>query len=244
MNYKKISSLLLILLIAGMAYAQKPAKANNIAVWKISYHLDFGSPERQQEANTTGSEEQSVMMELAKALSGSSEDRPPLTCYVNENYLRIEQNGLGGGITLADKRDTSSYSLDTLNKTAIRYPAEIPNLQTQVDGDSLVVISSDDFKMELKNETMTIAGQLCRKAIFTNPEQGEQTITVWYAAALPRLYWQKYSYLKNIPGCALSIGTVSKGLNVGIKAGKIEKVNTSESFFQPPADYEITEGMF
>lgn len=227
-----------------MVNAQQYNNAKSIPAWKISYHLDFGSPDRQLESTKDGYQEQSVMMELAKSLSGSSDQTPPLVCYVNTSYIRIEQNGLGGGITLADKRDTISYLLDTTAKTALKYPAEIANLHTQLGSDSLVVISSEGFKMELLKDTMTIAGQLCRKATFINPDYAQHTITVWYAPALPRLYWQKYSYLKNIPGCALSIGTVSKGMNVGIKADHVEKVNSPESFFLPPADYTISDGIF
>ncbi len=244
MNYKKIPSLLLLLFLAFMVNAQQPQKLSTIAAWKIGYQLDFGSTERQLAPDKDGHQEQSVMIELAKALSGSSDDTLPLICYVSPNYIRVEQNGLGGGITVADKRDTLSYLLDTAAKTAVKYPAEIPKLHTQLNEDSLVVISSEGFKMELHKDTSSIGGQLCKKAVFSNPDFPQNVITVWYAPALPRLYWQKYSYLKNVPGCALSIGTISKGVNVGIKAKLVEKVNMPESFFKPPSDYAISEGMF
>lgn len=244
MNYKKIPSLLLLLFLAFMVNAQQTKNVKNIATWKIGYQLDFGSSEKQLAPDKDGHQEQAVMIELAKSLSGSSDDTPPLVCYVSTNYIRVEQNGLGGGITVADKRDTLSYLLDTAAKTAVKYPAEIPNLHTQVNEDSLVVISSEGFKMELLKDTLTIAGQLCRKAIFINPDFPKNIITVWYAPALPRLYWQQYSYLKTLPGCALSIGTISKGVNVGIKAGLVEKMNVPEGFFIPPPNYAISKGIF
>lgn len=230
--------------MAFMVNAQQTKKTKSTPAWKISYDLDFGTPDRQLDPSKEGAQEQIVMMELAKAFSGSSNNTPPLICYVSPDYIRVEQNGLGGGITIADKRDTVSYLLDTTEKSVIKFPAAMPNLHTQLNNDSLTVISSDDFKMELKKDTMTIAGQLCNKAIFINPEYPENIITVWYTPLLPRLYWQKYSYLQTVPGCALSIGTVSKGLNVGIKANLVEKVNLPVSFFIPPTDYSILEGTF
>jgi len=243
LNYKKISFCLLLVFTALLSNAQQKQKDKNIPAWKISFHLDFG--EQTENADTVEKDqEQAVLMELAKSLSGSSNEQPPLVCYVNGNYIRVEQNGLGGGVTIADKRDTVSFLLDTLEKTATRYPAAMPNLHTQLNGDSVTVISSDDFVMELKKETMTIAGLVCKKAIFKNPTSPASVITIWYAPQLPRLYWQKYSYLKQVPGCALSVGTVTKGLNVGIKADHIEQVSVNESFFLPPVNYTITAGSF
>jgi GLPGLI family protein len=239
----KVFALLFFLALAFIANAQQAEKETIVPAWKITYHLDFG-PLQPAAASSKEAEEQLVMMEMARSLSGSSSEAPPLTCYVNPDYIRVEQNGLGGGITIADKRDTVSFLLDSASKTATKFPAAMPNLQTQSNGDSVVFISSDDFKIELLKDTMTIAGQHCRKAIFVNPAHPENIITVWYAPGLPRLYWQKYSYLKSVPGCTLSIGTVTKGLNVGIKADKVQKVSLSESFFQPPANYTISDSLF
>ena len=243
MNYKKISLCLFLIFTVWLSKAQQKQKDKNIPTWKISFHLDFG-----EQINTIDTvkkdQEQTILMELAKSLSGSSNEQSPLVCYVNSNYIRAEQNGLGGGVTIADKRDTISFLLDTTEKTATRYPAAMPNLHTQLNGDSVTVISSDDFVMELEKDTMTIVGLVCKKAIFRNPGSPANVITIWYAPQLPRLYWQKYSYLKQVPGCALSIGTVTKGLNVGIKADHIEQLPVNESFFLPPVDYTITEGVF
>lgn len=241
MNYKKIHTLLALVFTVFLVNAQQVHKNKSIPAWKISYHLDFGDSSEQ---HTGKDQEQQVLKDLALSLSGSSESTPPLVCYVSNNYIRVEQNGLGGGITLADKRDTVSFSLDTAEKTAAAYPAAMPNLHTQMNGDSVTVISSDDFKMELLKDTMTISGQRCKKAIFKNPASPGSIITIWYAPALPRLYWQKYSYLQRIPGCALSISTVTKGMSVGVKADHVKQIQMEESFFLPPADYTITEGMF
>jgi|GEM_PF-3994148 len=238
--------ILATLLLSGLAFivnAQHLKKEITVPAWKIDYHLDFG-PLEPATASSKEAQEQLVMMEMAKSLSGSSAEAPPLTCYVNKNYIRVEQKGLGGGITIADKRDTISFLLDSTLKTATKFPAAIPNLQTQLNGDSVVFISSDDFKVELLKDTMNIAGQHCQKAIFRSPAHPENVITVWYAPGLPRLYWQKYSYLKSVPGCALSIGTTTKGLNVGIKADIVKKVSLPESFFLPPANYAVSESMF
>jgi GLPGLI family protein len=223
LNYKKSYLLLLLSLLAFFANGQQLKKGKNVAAWKISYALDFGS---QQQKN-----------------AASNEDAPSLICYVSPEYIRVEQKGLGGGITLADKRDTVSYLLDATGKTATKYPAAMPNIQTSMAGDSMKVISSADFVMQLKAGTMQIAGHACKKAVFVNPHSPENVITVWYNPELPRLYWQQYSYLKSVPGCALAIGTLSRGVNIGIKANRIEKINLAESFFVPPADYTVNEEM-
>ena len=185
--------LLLLTLLAFFANGQQLKKGKSVAAWKISYALDFGS---QQQKTVSSKEDQgkTAMMELAKSLSGSTDDSPPLICYVTPEYIRVEQKGLGGGITLADKRDTISYLLDTVGKTAAKYPAAMPNIQTAMAGDSMTVISSADFVMELKPGTMMIAGYACKKAVFVNPHSPENVITVWYAKELPRLYWQQYRF--------------------------------------------------
>ncbi len=240
MNYKKSVLLLLITLLAYLANGQQLKKVKKISAWKISYALDFGTQEK-KDVNAKEDQGQAAMIELAKSLSGSTDDTPPLICYLSPEYIRVEQKGLGGGITLADKRDTISYSIDTAAKTATKYPAAMPNIRTEMAGDSMVVISSADFVMKLKEGTMMIAGHSCKKAEFVNPNSPANVITVWYVSELPRLYWQQYSYLKSIPGCALAIGTLSRGINIGIKAKMIEKVTLEESFFVPPADYKINE---
>lgn len=230
------------MLLAFFANGQQLKKVKSVAAWKISYALDFGEPQ-QKEASSKQDQGQLAMMELAKSLSGSSDDSPPLICYLSPEYIRVEQRGLGGGITIADKRDTVSYLLDTAAQVATKYPAAMPNIQTAMAGDSMMVISSADFVMQLKAGTMVIAGKACKKAIFVNPHSPENVITVWYAPELPRLYWQQYSYLKSVPGCALAIGTLSKGLNIGIKANLIEQVTLADSFFLPPPAYTINEEM-
>lgn len=242
MNYKKSYLLLVLLVSAIFANGQQLKKVKSVAVWKISYALDFGQPQ-QKEASSKKDQGELAMMELAMSLSGSSDNSPPLICYLSPEYIRVEQRGLGGGITIADKRDTVSYLLDTVAKTAIKYPAAMPNIQTAMAGDSMMVISSADFVMQLKEGTLVIAGKACKKAVFVNPHSPENVITVWYAPELPRLYWQQYSYLKSVPGCALAIGTLSRGLNIGIKANLIEQVALAESFFIPPPTYTINEEM-
>lgn len=242
MNYKKSYLVLLLIVSAIFANGQQLKKVKDVAAWKISYALDFGQPEQKKDSSKKDQGEQ-AMMELAMSLSGSSDNSPPLICYLSPEYIRVEQRGLGGGITIADKRDTVSYLLDTVAKTAMKYPAAMPNIQTAMAGDSMMVISSADFVMQLKEGTMMIAGKACKKAIFVNPHSPENVITVWYAPELPRLYWQQYSYLKSVPGCALAIGTLSRGLNIGIKANLIEKLTLAESFFIPPPAYTINEEM-
>ncbi|MBB5619052.1 GLPGLI family protein [Pedobacter cryoconitis] len=242
MNYKKSYLLLVLLVSAIFANGQQLKKVKSVAAWKRSYALDFGQPQ-QKEASSKKDQGELAMMELAMSLSGSSDNSPPLICYLSPEYIRVEQRGLGGGITIADKRDTVSYLLDTVAKTAIKYPAAMPNIQTAMAGDSMMVISSADFVMQLKEGTLVIAGKACKKAVFVNPHSPENVITVWYAPELPRLYWQQYSYLKSVPGCALAIGTLSRGLNIGIKANLIEQVALAESFFIPPPTYTINEEM-
>lgn len=242
MNYKKSYLLLLFLTSAIFANGQQLKKVKSVAAWKISYALDFGQP---QQKGTSSKQDRGelAMMDLAMSVSGYPDDSPSLICYLSPEYIRVEQRGLGGGITIADKRDTVSYLLDTVAKTAMKYPAEMPNIQTAMAGDSMMVISSADFVMQLKKGTMVIAGKACKKAVFVNPHSPENVITVWYAPELPRLYWQQYSYLKSVPGCALSIGTLSRGLNIGIKANLIEQVTLTERFFIPPPAYTINEEM-
>lgn len=232
-----LSSFLLLFCLSSPA--QQKSETNLIPSWKVSYNLDYGTPAIES-GDTPGDTEKNLLLKLSAALSGSTDGESPLTCYISKNYIRVEQLGLGGGITLADKRDTISYMLDTLEKTVTSYPAEMPNLQIQESGDSVAVLSTDDLRIHLTPDTMTIAGMHCQKAVFQHPEKEEYKINVWYTTELPALYWQKYSYLKAVPGCALAVTTKSGGLEIGIKAQRIEKLDIPEKFFLPPADYTLT----
>lgn len=238
MNYKNTSLFILLNLAVFFAGAQTKQPGQVIASWKITYDLELTSSEPAK-TPAAQNEQRRQLKQLTQSLSSATDNTPPLVGFVSKEYIRIEQTGIGGGITLADKRKTVSYLLDTVTHVATQYPLHKNTTQKKQTGDSLMVISSKNFVMKLLPDTMTIAGKLCKKATFTVPNKPKDLITVWYAPDMPRLYWEKYSYLKQLPGCTLAISTVSHGMNVGIQASMVEEMNVPEEFYLVPGTYKI-----
>lgn len=229
----------MLLLLPFALTAQQQSVTPTVNAWEIQYR--FHMEMIQDSTLTEEDKKNAAAMQVAQLLLGDDAEKPALRCYMDQNRFRVEQNGLVSSITLADRRDTVYYIIDTSFKQAIRHSALEPAVEVQMDGDSVQVISSDDFEMSLYDDTATVSGFPCKKARFYNPLFPGQAITVWYTERIPVLYWGKYKYLQKLPGCVLAIFTQQGATNIGIRAGKAAQAQVPESLFQVPEGYEISE---
>jgi GLPGLI family protein len=231
--------LLMLLLLPFALTAQQQTVTPTVNAWEI--HYGFHMEMIQDSTLTEEDRKNAAAMQVAQLLLGDDEEKPALRCYMEQNRFRVEQNGLVSSITLADKRDTVYYIIDTSFKQVIRHSALEPAVEVQMAGDSIQVISSEDFEMTLSDDTTTLAGFPCKKARFYNPSFPGQAITVWYTERIPVLYWGKYKYLQKLPGCPLAVFMQQGSTNIGIRVKKAAQVEVPGSLFQLPEGYEITE---
>jgi len=230
---------LFMLLLSPFTLAAQQSATPTVKAWEISYgfHMEM----LQDSILSEEDKKNAAAMSIAQLLLGDDEEKPALRCFLEANRFRVEENGLISSITLGNKRDTVYYIVDTTFKQAIRHSALEPAVEVQMDGDSILVISSDDFEMTLHNDTTTLAGFPCKMARFYNPSFPAQAITVWYTERIPVLYWGKYKYLQKLPGCALAIFTQQGSSNIGIHVKKAVQAEVPETLFQLPEGYEMAE---
>lgn len=226
-----------LLLSAPAAVAQQ--KGKKVEAWELHYGVQMEAMN-----NDTTQKEQLASLQLAQALMSGNPEEPALRCYLTDHLLRVETTGLMAAVTVMDKRDSVYYQIDSTFKKAYRHSSSMPEIETRMVGDSLVVIDPDDFEIKMLEDTSTLLGWPCRKALFTNREMPDQQIQVWYTERLPRLYWGKYKYLQQLPGCALAVFTVQGNLLLGIRAEKIRRTTLPEALFMPPAGYEVEDVSF
>ncbi|GAA4803340.1 hypothetical protein GCM10023231_35420 [Olivibacter ginsenosidimutans] len=201
----------------------------------------------QKNVNELSEEDKRMMalMELGKAMSGADEEKPLLEAYISDKHIRVEQGGIFSTIQVSNLNDSTSYRLDTASKVAYRIPLASPKISSEMVGDSLVVTSTADRKIHLTEDTMTIAGYVCKKAIM-EVAVGEEApqITIWYAENLPKLFWGEYDYLEDIPGLTMKVSTKANGMDVGIKVGSVKETLVDNQIFEIPSDYTVEEDAF
>lgn len=214
-----------------------------VKAWKVDYDMAFEMPKKNSEQMTEDEKGLVAMMELGKAMSGAKEGEPILRAYVTETRMRVEQKGLIASVQVSNLEDSSSYNIYAPTKTAYKVPLATPKVSTEMQGDSMVVISTADADLRLTEETSNIAGFKCKKALLgVTVGEVTQDITIWYTEDLPKLFWGEYSYLEDVPGMALQISTNTNGMSVGIKAGSLKEELVDDTLFTVPADYTIEEG--
>lgn len=213
-----------------------------VKAWVVGYDIAFDMPKKDSESMTEEEKQMIAMMELGKAMSGTKEGEHLLKAYVTESKMRIEQKGIISSVQISNLEDSSSYNLYAESKTASRTAMATAKINTEMVGDSMVVVNAADAKVRLTDEIAEIAGFTCKKALLgMTVGDVTQDITIWYAEKLPKLFWGEYSYLEDVPGMALKIFTNTNGMDVGIKATSIKETLVDDTLFTIPTDYIIED---
>lgn len=237
------SVLMSMLLTAACVYCLGAQESKKVKAWVIHYDFAFDIPDKKVEEMTSEEKQMMAMMELGKAFSGGEEGEALIKAYVTEQAMRVEQGGLIHSIQISNLLDSTSYNLYAATKTAYRVPLASPKISTDMVGDSLMVVSSADAKIRFTDDTMKIAGYLCKKALMgVSVGDTSQDVNIWYAEGLPKLFWGEYDYLEEIPGLAMKISTQTAGMGLGVKVSSVEEALVDDTLFNVPADYTIEDG--
>lgn len=177
--------------------------------------------------------------------STSSEDmldndgEPMISAYVNQERIRVEENGYSPSVQVSNLTDSISFQYFTDLKLAQQVPLVTPKISINPFSEDQDMWDSSQMELILMNETTVIAGYECHLAQFSLGQSDE--ILVWYVKGLPQLFWADYDYLQRVPGLPLKIISNIKesNFNFGIVATSVEKAQIDVSFFGVPADYKI-----
>ncbi|MBC9932278.1 hypothetical protein [Chitinophaga qingshengii] len=100
--------------------------------------------------------------------------------------------------------------------------------------------------LTLTEDTTTIQGYMCRKAIiqYHADSLGKagpvRSVEIWYCPDLPAFVIPPYSFLQKIPGAALAIMTESTyGKKTFLQASSITQQQEDITFFRPAEDIQI-----
>jgi len=230
------------LLISANFNSARAQEIKKVKAWIVNYEIAFDLPKKNTDELSDEDKKMIAMMELGRALSGTEEGKPLLKAYVTSSNMRVEQGGLLSSVQLSNLTDSISYTLDSSSKTAYRVPLASPKVSAEMVGDSLVVVSSADGKIRFTDDTTTIAGHVCRKALMAM-EVGDNTqdIIIWYAENLPKLFWGEYDYLEKIPGLTMKVSTLTHGMEVGMKVTSLSEELVDDELFNVPADYTMED---
>jgi hypothetical protein len=97
-------------------------------------------------------------------------------------------------------------------------------------------------KVEVTNETKTIAGYQCKKAIVTTEEDGEKsTYEVWFTSELgsKETNFDKSIY-KEIDGVLMEFLMKTPQITMKFTVSSVEKKSVSTKEFEIPSDYKLT----
>jgi GLPGLI family protein len=158
----------------------------------------------------------------------------------------------GGTVTLSVKGGQSrSDMVSALGKESTIHDTKTGNavILKEYSGQKLMITLTkenweaknktyNDIKFELKDETLTIAGYVCKKAVAVLP--GGKTFVVYYATDLNVTNKDYYSAFKNLPGLAMQYEYESGTMKYKYTLSKIrfEPIPASKFDF-PKSGYRV-----
>lgn len=148
---------------------------------------------------------------------------------------RVEM-AMGMGMTQTTISDGKKKEAITLmdimgNKTAIKSTEEDMKKKT---GESAPVV-------KLLDETKTVAGYKCKKAIITikDKKEGEITMPVWYTEEITTYNSQWASQYKGIKGMMMEYEIKASGMTMKMTAKSVTKEAVSDAKFTIPEGYKV-----
>lgn len=223
--------LLCILTLPFSSILRGQNNPKDLECWRLTYGL-FVVPPPEMDSSPDLKQKAFIMSML-----DAGEDNDKVIAYLTNHQVRVTEKSFGGGTFIVYKNDSLQYWIDSTSKTAFQVPFDMPEVVSA--GDSEIIIHPDDFSLSLTSDTQTIQGYLCHNAIFNSPLSTQGKIIVWYTTALPKLYWNKYTYLRRVPGCVLAIYTLTDEMQIGIRVKNIRKVKFNPALFEAPPGYKI-----
>lgn len=153
--------------------------------------------------------------------------------------------GAKSSLELKNTMGTTTIITDTLKKevimlmnmmgqkTAIKEP-----LTDENNDNPMFQFEMEGGKLELKNDTKTIAGYKCKKAVYTVPSEEEGTDTMviefWYTEELG-----VYTGESPIPGMPMEYTMTVEGITFQYTVTEITKEKVDDTKFTIPAGYTV-----
>lgn len=159
-----------------------------------------------------------------------------VTVTVKGTKARTEyQTNMGSQVEISDYAEKSKIALINMmgQKYAIKQSAAEIEKENAKEPKSSVAFS---------NETRTIAGYLCKKAIVTQDDAGvKTTFEVYYSSELgSKLANFDNPLYKDIDGALLEFSMKTPQISMKFTATTIEKKSVSNKEFEIPAEYTLT----
>ncbi len=165
--------------------------------------------------------------QMADALDGGT-----VTIYVKGTHSRLDMvSALGKETTIHDTKQGNAVILKEYSGQKLMITLTKENWEAKNK-------AYNDIKFELINETITIAGYSCNKAIAKMPDG--KTFIVYYTADLAVTNKEYYTTFRNLPGLAMQYEYESGSMKYKYTLSKInfEPVQTSKFDF-PKTGYRI-----
>ena len=149
-----------------------------------------------------------------------------MTIYIKGNKSKVEQNQMmGKQVVVSDLGQQNGFMEMNMSGQKIR-----------------INISTEEFKQEAEqmpnieylNETKTIAGYPCKKAIMKD-ETGQMTMTVFYTEKINNKAQTKFVGLKGFP---LQYTMTQQNMTLEMTASEISKESVSDAIFYKSEGYK------
>ena len=151
--------------------------------------------------------------------------------WFNDTFIKVSVNEQPSRLQIINKKTDRSFLLFPESEQYYIY-----NEGNDKEGGKQDVESEEKIEF-VPGKTKTIAGIPCKLAILTGEFylQGEELskIEVWYSEKLPKLYWDNFAFLKEIPGAVMEL----KIGEIGLIAYKLTQESLSNSEFEIPSYY-------
>ncbi len=201
-----------ILIIIAILFSINGIYAQSMSAGKVIYAISY--PE-------SSLDEQTLAMMPTEA-----------TMYFNDDKTRMEmQMGMGMNmVTIADNKTKSATVLMDMmgNKTAMTMTEDDINKEAKNAG---------EYEIKKTEETKTIAGYLCKKAVVTL--KNKNSFNVWYTDQIRVKNSNWNNQFKNIDGFLMEFRMdQNNGLSMLMTAKKITDVKPGDELFVVPGDYK------
>lgn len=170
---------------------------------------------------------ESLPVEMKDAVSMLPQEQ---TFYIKNNLSKFVQNSnMSSTVVVSDsKTKKSTLLIDAMGK---KYKMTIDT----EDLSEVENVSSDEIKIEYVNETKTIAGYACKKAVVIMEGFDQEAIFYYTEEIAPlMLNGMEGLHLKGLP---LEYRISMDGMTMVMKASKVDKIAVPDSTFDIPEGY-------
>jgi hypothetical protein len=154
------------------------------------------------------------------------------TIYFKNDKTRMEMSmgmGMSTVVITDNKAKVSTTLMDVMgNKIATK------STEADIEKDSK---EQGDYKVEITDETKTIAGYTCKKAIVTNSDGESSDIYFCEDIKLEGENWSQKQF-KDIKGFPLMYSLKQRGITMQMTAKKVSAEQVDNSKFIIPSDYK------